>query len=191
MCPYVCTALLCCRPAGGGKGTPAKDKIGNEIKASEWRRTHGPSDASLTQGLNSEPTYIMTDSESSILDYGLNAVCTHLGCVVPYDSNDKKFKCPCHGSQYDGTGKVIRGPAPLSLQLVNVEVNEDDNVIVSKCTMLVLHMFACLLCEPTVLPLLIHYILCLFTLQTLTTPIGALVRSHGGCEALLCNSLIV
>jgi cytochrome b6-f complex iron-sulfur subunit len=26
---------------------------------------------------------------------------------------ENKFKCPCHGSQYDSTGKKIRGPAPL------------------------------------------------------------------------------
>jgi cytochrome b6-f complex iron-sulfur subunit len=120
------------RPAGGGAGTPAKDKIGNEISASEWRKEHGANDASLTQGLDSEPTYILTDSDSNILNFGLNAVCTHLGCVVPYDTNDKKFKCPCHGSQYDGQGKVLRGPAPLSLQLVNVDVTEDDGVVVSK-----------------------------------------------------------
>lgn len=27
--------------------------------------------------------------------------------------NEKKFKCPCHGSQYNREGKVVRGPAPL------------------------------------------------------------------------------
>ena len=36
-----------------------------------------------------------------------------------------KFKCPCHGSQYDHTGKVVRGPAPLSLALVHAAVAED------------------------------------------------------------------
>ena len=27
--------------------------------------------------------------------------------------NENKFKCPCHGSQYNNEGKVVRGPAPL------------------------------------------------------------------------------
>jgi cytochrome b6-f complex iron-sulfur subunit len=36
--------------------------------------------------------------------------------------------CPCHGSQYDDTGKVVRGPAPLSLALVHADVTEDDKL---------------------------------------------------------------
>lgn len=33
--------------------------------------------------------------------------------------------CPCHGSQYNAQGKKIRGPAPLSLALAHVVVNDD------------------------------------------------------------------
>jgi cytochrome b6-f complex iron-sulfur subunit len=33
--------------------------------------------------------------------------------------------CPCHGSQYDANGKVVRGPAPLSLALAHVTVDND------------------------------------------------------------------
>ncbi len=32
--------------------------------------------------------------------------------------NENKFKCPCHGSQYNNEGKVVRGPAPL-VRLLN------------------------------------------------------------------------
>jgi len=53
-----------------------------------------------------------------------NAVCCP-GCVVPWNGNENKFMCPCHGSQYDRTGKVVRGPAPLSLPLVHAKVEED------------------------------------------------------------------
>jgi phenylpropionate dioxygenase-like ring-hydroxylating dioxygenase large terminal subunit len=33
--------------------------------------------------------------------------------MVLLQQAENKFKCPCHGSQYDSTGKKIRGPAPL------------------------------------------------------------------------------
>ena len=36
---------------------------------------------------------------------------------VPWNNTENKFKCPCHGSQYNSQGKVIRGPAPLVISL--------------------------------------------------------------------------
>ena len=57
-----------------------------------------------------------------------------LGALYPpWNSGANKFMCPCHGSQYDSTGKVVRGPAPLSLALANVSV-DNDNVFVSQWT---------------------------------------------------------
>ena len=43
----------------------------------------------------------------------------------------QQIHVPLHGSQYDATGKVVRGPAPLSLALAHVNV-ENDNVFVSQ-----------------------------------------------------------
>ena len=83
--------------------------------------------------LKGDPTYIVVDGSESIQDYGINAICTHLGCVVPWNIAENKFKCPCHGSQYDATGKVVRGPAPLSLALSHVAV-QDDNMVITPWT---------------------------------------------------------
>lgn len=74
--------------------------------------------------MQGDPTYLIV-TDAGIEKFGLNAVCTHLGCVVPWNSAENKFKCPCHGSQYNAQGKVIRGPAPLSLALAHVNVKDD------------------------------------------------------------------
>lgn len=121
------------RAAGGGGGTTAKDELGNPVTASGWLSSHSTGDRSLVQGLKGDPTYLIVEGDDAIGSYGINAICTHLGCVVPWNSGANKFMCPCHGSQYDATGKVVRGPAPLSLALANVSV-ENDNVFVSQWT---------------------------------------------------------
>lgn len=48
----------------------------------------------------------------------LVGVCTHLGCVPR--GNEGRYdgwSCPCHGSQYDSSGRVRQGPAPKNLEV--------------------------------------------------------------------------
>lgn len=46
----------------------------------------------------------------------ISAGCTHLGCIVSWDEDQKIFKCPCHDGRYDADGKVISGPPPAPLK---------------------------------------------------------------------------
>ena len=110
---------------GAGAGITAKDKLGNDILLSEFVDGRQPGDRSLAQGLKGDPTYLIVSEDQGIKSFGLNAVCTHLGCVVPWNASEDKFMCPCHGSQYNNEGKVVRGPAPLSLALVHTDVQDD------------------------------------------------------------------
>ncbi|MFO0698296.1 MAG: ubiquinol-cytochrome c reductase iron-sulfur subunit [Nitrospira sp.] len=59
-------------------------------------------------------------------------MCTHLGCGYHWDGTDKKFKCPCHGSVYDVTGKVLEGPAPRHLDALPAKVQEGRLLVMYK-----------------------------------------------------------
>ncbi len=44
-------------------------------------------------------------------------VCTHLGCVPLNNAGDyQAWFCPCHGSHYDSSGRIRKGPAPYNLE---------------------------------------------------------------------------
>jgi len=126
--PYV---LFFLPPSSGGGdgGSPAKDKDGNDLNMKEYIASKPVGDHSLAQGLKGDATYLIVKSDGTLETYGLNAVCTHLGCVVPWSAANNKFMCPCHGSQYAPTGAVVRGPAPLPLALAHIEEDEEGTII--------------------------------------------------------------
>ena len=66
-----------------------------------------------------------------VLDSGgyaaLSSICTHRGCTV--DLGGPGLACPCHGSQYDREGQVMRGPASRALARYPVVVSGDELLI--------------------------------------------------------------
>jgi ubiquinol-cytochrome c reductase iron-sulfur subunit len=59
----------------------------------------------------------------------LIGICTHLGCIpLAHQGNYDGFFCPCHGSQYDSSGRIRQGPAPLNLAIPPYEFVSDSKI---------------------------------------------------------------
>jgi len=57
-------------------------------------------------------------------------VCTHLGCVPIANAGEfGGYYCPCHGSHYDASGRIRKGPAPLNLEVPYYEFKENVLVV--------------------------------------------------------------
>ncbi|MEE9297123.1 MAG: Rieske 2Fe-2S domain-containing protein [Phycisphaerae bacterium] len=61
----------------------------------------------------------------------LNIICTHLGCIPNWLPNDRKFKCPCHGSGFYANGVNFEGPAPRPLERFRIAL-VDGTVLVDR-----------------------------------------------------------
>ena len=72
--------------------------------------------------------------------YALIAICKHLGCVPNWLADQKKFKCPCHGSGYYINGVNFEGPAPSPLDRAKIWLSPEGHLMVDKG--IVYHMVA-------------------------------------------------
>ncbi|MBV6478743.1 MAG: Cytochrome b6-f complex iron-sulfur subunit [Ignavibacteria bacterium] len=68
---------------------------------------------------------VIRKSESNFL--ALSLKCTHKKCDVEY--NGSSFECPCHGSTYDGNGKVTNGPSTKNLKSYKTTFNSEENTL--------------------------------------------------------------
>src|ERR1700724_488772 len=56
-------------------------------------------------------------------------ICTHLGCIpIAHEGNYDGFFCPCHGSQYDSSGRIRQGPAPANLPIPPYQFVSDTKI---------------------------------------------------------------
>lgn len=67
--------------------------------------------AVIRQGATKLAVYRDKDSQLHVR----SAICTHLGCVVAWNSAEKSWDCPCHSSRFDVDGTVLHGPAAVAL----------------------------------------------------------------------------
>lgn len=70
---------------------------------------------------------LIVRTEEGVLAF--SAVCTHLGCIVQWDTARSQVHCPCHAAVFDTRGNVVSGPPPTPLPVYPVEVR-DGHIIV-------------------------------------------------------------
>ena len=77
-----------------------------------------------------------TDEERAFADPSgkwlvVMANCTHLGCVpISNQGSWGGYYCPCHGSHYDASGRIRKGPAPLNLEVPDHHIKEEQNLLI-------------------------------------------------------------
>ncbi|MBW1816126.1 MAG: Rieske 2Fe-2S domain-containing protein [Deltaproteobacteria bacterium] len=54
-----------------------------------------------------------------------------MGCTLRFDDVSREFRCPCHGSVFDRSGKWLSGPAKKDLQQIPLDRKEEGDVIVT------------------------------------------------------------
>ena len=56
-------------------------------------------------------------------------ICTHLGCVPLSDKGEYNgWFCPCHGSHYDTSGRIRKGPAPTNMEIPKYEFVDNNTI---------------------------------------------------------------
>ncbi len=77
----------------------------------------------------SHQIWIVRDHEGI---FALIARCTHLGCRPDWFSSQKRFRCPCHGSNFDHNGVTIAGPAPEPLRRALITLTNTGNILIDR-----------------------------------------------------------
>jgi ubiquinol-cytochrome c reductase iron-sulfur subunit len=67
-----------------------------------------------------DPRDVVVGNDHFLIAIGL---CTHLGCIPAYFGDEHKFKCACHGGEFDASGHEIFGPPPSPLVIPPFKVD--------------------------------------------------------------------
>lgn len=69
-----------------------------------------------------KPVYVTKDAQGRLIV--LSAVCTHLGCTVPWVEKENRFICPCHLGNFAADGTLLSGPPPRSMDRLETKIED-------------------------------------------------------------------
>ncbi len=81
------------------------------------------------EALERRTIFLVKTGEADVAAF--DARCTHLGCLVAWDSEDRLFRCPCHGGVFDRTGGVLDGPPTDPLTPIAAKVDGDRVMVLA------------------------------------------------------------
>jgi thiosulfate dehydrogenase (quinone) large subunit len=126
--------------SGGSAGTSGGNSGGSNGSQSPSQTTRGKPIAALTSvpvggaiGFNAPgagPAVLLRPSANSVEAY--SRICTHAGCLVGYDQQQRILYCPCHGAEFDPArgAQPIAGPAPTALRRIPVAIDGKTGQVV-------------------------------------------------------------
>uniref|UniRef100_UPI00321743E4 QcrA and Rieske domain-containing protein n=1 Tax=uncultured Draconibacterium sp. TaxID=1573823 RepID=UPI00321743E4 len=98
--------------------------ISNHIATTQHSKNKLPFNKNKTVSFYDQYIVVTQNNKTTVL----SARCTHLGCTINSATNGK-LVCPCHGSEYDFNGKVLKGPAYKNLEVVSSKItNNGQNI---------------------------------------------------------------
>lgn len=83
----------------------------------------------LDKEFTAGPVLVIRNPADPNTPLAVNPTCTHQGCTVGWQAEQKAFVCPCHGSKFEMNGKVITGPATTPLPTYEVKVEENSVLV--------------------------------------------------------------
>jgi len=98
------------------------------IRVGKFQRYAEMSPGDVLEDYKSQGIWMIRDGDRIA---ALSIICTHLGCIPNWLPNDRKFKCPCHGSGYRPDGVNFEGPTPRPLERFRIAL-DGATVIVDK-----------------------------------------------------------
>jgi cytochrome b6-f complex iron-sulfur subunit len=114
-------------------GVVAIDASGKAIQVDTLLKKAKPGIPFPVKGLpNSEINYLVIKKGPQIAEYAIRPICPHAGCTVNWDASENHFICPCHESEFDAQGKLVKGPAKSSLQLITVAVKQNQIRLINR-----------------------------------------------------------
>jgi arsenite oxidase small subunit len=72
------------------------------------------------------PNMLLLKKDGTLVAFSI--LCTHVCCQLQYDPTVKELGCPCHGSIFDATGKVLQGPATANLPQITLRTDANGYV---------------------------------------------------------------